>query len=321
VAFVVCIAFASAALTESVGHGALMGAFLAGVVMGGTIETSPRRLIALERLVGVVFAPLFFGSLGLKVDFVANFNLPLVLIVFVIACVGKVLGCGLAARWSGLPAREAWAVGFGMNARGAMEMAMALVALQYDIISEQLFVALVVMALGTSAMSGPLMKRLVGQRSRRLFLAHLDPRTFVPSLLGRDRAEVIRGLAQVTAPLVGVDAVQLANAVLAREAIMPTGVGLGIAIPHARLPGLAAPIVALGLSNAGVDFGAPDGDLARLIVLVVTPEHDDLIQIELLAEIARTFQHGETRVAVAHARSFDELSDAIRAAPWPGAES
>ena len=41
----------SAALTESVGHGALMGAFLAGVVMGGTIETSPRRLIALERLV------------------------------------------------------------------------------------------------------------------------------------------------------------------------------------------------------------------------------------------------------------------------------
>jgi Kef-type K+ transport system membrane component KefB/mannitol/fructose-specific phosphotransferase system IIA component (Ntr-type) len=321
VAFVVCIAFASAALTESVGHGALMGAFLAGVVMGGTIETSPRRLIALERLVGVVFAPLFFGSLGLKVDFVANFNLPLVLIVFVIACVGKVLGCGLAARFSGLPAREAWAVGFGMNARGAMEMAMALVALQYDIISEQLFVALVVMALGTSAMSGPLMKRLVGQRTRRLFLAHLDSRTFVPSLLGRDRAEVIRGLAQVTAPLAGVEPARLANAVLAREAIMPTGVGLGIAIPHARLPGLAAPIVALGLSNNGVDFGAPDGDLARLIVLVVTPEHDDLIQIELLAEIARTFQHAETRLAVAHARSFDELSDAIRAAPWPGGES
>lgn len=321
VAFVVCIAFASAALTESVGHGALMGAFLAGVVMGGTIETSPRRLIALERLVGVVFAPLFFGSLGLKVDFVANFNLPLVLIVFVIACVGKVLGCGLAARWSGLPSREAWAVGFGMNARGAMEMAMALVALQYDIISEQLFVALVVMALGTSAMSGPLMKRLVGQRTRRLFLAHLDARAFVPSLLGRDRAEVIRALAQVTAPLAGVEPARLTNAVLAREAIMPTGVGLGIAIPHARLPGLAAPIVALGLSNTGVDFGAPDGDLARLIVLVVTPEHDDLIQIELLAEIARTFQHGETRVAVAHARSFDELSDAIRAAPWPGEES
>ena len=315
VAFVVCAAFASAALTESVGHGALMGAFLAGVVMGGTIETSPRRLIALERLVGVVFAPLFFGSLGLRVDFVANFDLELVLVVFAIACVGKVLGCGLAARWSGLPASEAWAVGFGMNARGAMEMAMALVALQYQIISEQLFVALVVMALATSAMSGPLMKRLIGRSVRRLFLAHLDPRTFVPALLGQDRSEAIRGLSQVTAAVARLDPAVLADAVLAREAIMSTGVGQGIAIPHARMPGLAAPVVALGVSNAGIDFGAPDGDLARLIVLVVTPEHDDLIQIELMAEIARTFQHAETRRAVAHARSFEELSEVLRDAP------
>ncbi len=315
VAFVVCVAFAAAALTESVGHGALMGAFLAGVVMGGTIETSPRRLIALERLVAVVFAPLFFGSLGLRVDFVANFEPGLVLLVFAIACIGKVLGCGLAARWSGLPPSEAWAIGFGMNARGAMEMAMAVVALQYEIISEQLFVALVVMALATSAMSGPMLKRLVGRRMRRLFLAHLDPRTFVPSLLGADRAEAIRGLAQATAPVAGLDPAVLADAVLAREAIMPTGVGQGIAIPHARMPGLSAPVVALGLSSGGVDFGAPDGELARFIVLVVTPEHDDLIQLELLAEIARTFQDPEMRAAVARATSFDDLADALRRAP------
>jgi Kef-type K+ transport system membrane component KefB/mannitol/fructose-specific phosphotransferase system IIA component len=321
VVFVVCVAFASAALSERSGHGALMGAFLAGVVMGGTLETSPRRLIALERLVGVVFAPIFFASLGLRTDFVANFELPLVLVVFAIACLGKVLGCGLAARWSGMPASEAWAVGFGLNARGAMEMAMALVALQYRIISEPLFVALVVMAMATSAMSGPALARLVGRRTRRLFLAHLDPRTFVPFLAGHDREQVIRGLAQAAAPVVGLNTEVLTDAVLAREAIMPTGVGQGIAIPHARMPGLAAPVVALGLSNVGVDFGAPDGELARLVVLVVTPEHDDLIQIELLAEIARTLQHGETRRAVAHARSFEELSDALRGAPRQGSES
>jgi Kef-type K+ transport system membrane component KefB/mannitol/fructose-specific phosphotransferase system IIA component (Ntr-type) len=315
IAFVVCAAFASAALTESVGHGALMGAFLAGVVMGGTIETSPRRLGALERLVAVVFAPLFFGSLGLRTDFVANFDPELVLVVFAIACLGKVLGCGLAARWSGLPASEAWAVGFGMNARGAMEMAMALVALQYQIISERLFVALVVMALATSAMSGPLMKRLIPRSARRRFLAHLDPRTFRPVLLGQDRAEAIRGLSQATAAVAHLDPAVLAEAVLAREAIMSTGVGQGIAIPHARMPGLAAPVVAIGISNAGVDFGAPDGELASLIVLVVTPEHDDLIQIELMAEIARTFQHGDTRRAVAHARTFEELSEVLRDAP------
>jgi Kef-type K+ transport system membrane component KefB/mannitol/fructose-specific phosphotransferase system IIA component len=315
VVFVLCLAFAGAALTESVGHGALMGAFLSGVVVGGTLETSPRRLAALQRLVAAVFAPLFFGSLGLRTDFVANFQPLLVIVVFAIACAGKVLGCGLAARWSGLPASEAWAVGFGLNARGAMEMAMALVALQYGIISEPLFVALVVMALGTSAISGPAMQRLVGQRARRLFLAHLAPRRFVPELAGRDRAEAIRALATVAAESSGLDTAALADAVLAREAIMPTGVGEGIAIPHARLPGLSAPIVALGVSSGGLDFGAPDGELSRLIVLVVTPEHDDLIQIELLAEIARTLQNADTRRAVANAHSFEELTDVLRNAP------
>jgi mannitol/fructose-specific phosphotransferase system IIA component (Ntr-type) len=160
-----------------------------------------------------------------------------------------------------------------------------------------------------------MMKRLVGRRMRRLFLAHLHPRTFVPSLLGTERAEAIRGLAQATAPVAGLDPAVLADAVLAREAIMPTGVGQGIAIPHARMPGLAAPVVALGLSSGGVDFGAPDGELARFIVLVVTPEHDDLIQLELLAEIARTFQDSEMRAAVARATSFDDLADALRRAP------
>jgi hypothetical protein len=92
VAFVVCTALASAALTEWLGHGALMGAFMAGVAMGGTLATSPARLRDLMRLVAVVFAPIFFGSLGLRTDFAANFDLPLVATVLGIAR-GKLVGC------------------------------------------------------------------------------------------------------------------------------------------------------------------------------------------------------------------------------------
>lgn len=318
VAFVVCVAFASAALTEWLGHGALMGAFLSGVVMGGTLATSPGRLLELERLVAVVFAPLFFGSLGLRADFVANFDPALVLAVFAIACLGKLGGCSLAARWSGLPLREAWAVGAGMNARGAMEMAMALVALQYGIISERLFVALVVMALATSALAGPLMKRLIGLHAERLLLAALREAAFLPALVARSRDEVIRALARAAAPAARVDPEVLADAVIGREEIMPTGVGVGVAIPHARLPGLAAPIAALGIVDPGVDFGAPDGVPARIAVLIVTPEGDDQIQLELLAEVARTFADPETRRRVARARSFEELSRALRDAPMRG---
>lgn len=318
VAFVVSVSFASAALTEWLGHGALMGAFLSGVMMGGTLATSPGRLMELERLVALVFAPLFFGTLGVRADFAANFDLALVATVFAIACAGKLVGCGIAARWSGLPAREAWAVGAGMNARGAMEMAMALVALQYGIISERLFVALVVMALATSAMSGPIMKRLIGLHADRLLLAALREAAFLPALAGRSRDEVIRELARAAAPAAKVSPDELAQAAIVREEIMPTGVGVGVAVPHATLPGLPAPVAALGVLEPGVDFGAPDGAPARIAVLVVTPAGDDQVQLELLAEVTRTFSDAETRRRVARARTFEELSRALREAPMRG---
>jgi len=315
VAFVVSVSFASAALTQWLGHGALMGAFLSGVMMGGTLATSPSRLLELERLVALVFAPLFFGTLGIRADFAANFDLGLVVSVFAIACAGKLVGCGLAARWSGLPSREAWAVGAGMNARGAMEMAMALLALQYGVISERLFVALVVMALATSAMSGPIMKRLIGLRAGRLLLAALREGAFLPALAGRSRDEVIRELALAAAPAAKVTPDALADAVIVREELMPTGIGVGVAIPHATLPGLSAPVAAVGIAEPGVDFGAPDGAPARIAVLIATPAGDDQIQLELLAEVARTFSDPETRRRVARARSFDELGRALRDAP------
>jgi len=320
VVFVLCVALGSAALTDWLGHGALMGAFLSGVVMGGTLATSPGRLLELERLIAIVFAPLFFGSLGLRADFVANFDAALVSAVFVIACLGKLVGCSLAARWSGLPSREAWAVGAGMNARGAMEMAMASVALQYGIISPRLFVALVVMALATSAMSGPLMKRWIGLRRQRLLLAALRESAFLPALAARHRDEVIRELARAVAPAAKADPEALAQAALGREAIMATGVGDGVAVPHAELAGLAAPVAALGLVEPGADFGAPDGEPARIAVLVVTPRGEQRAQLELLAEVSRLFADPETRSRVARARSFEELSRALRDAPMRGEE-
>jgi K+:H+ antiporter len=314
VAFVLCFALGAAALTESLGHGALMGAFLSGVVMGGTLATSPSRLRELERLVSLVFAPIFFGSLGLRADFIANFDALLVVTVFAIACLGKLVGCGLAARWSGLPQREAWAVGAGMNARGAMEMAMASVALQYQMISPRLFVALVVMALGTSAMSGPLMKRWLGLRRGGLLLQALRESAFLPGLSARSREQVIRALARAVAPEAKIGADELGERAVVREEVMPTGVGVGLAVPHAQVAGLAAPVVALGTLEPAVDFGAPDGEPARIAVLVLTPEGDEHVQLELLSEIARVLADPDQRSRVARARSFQELCQALREA-------
>ena len=68
------------------------------------------------------------------------------------------MGSGFGALRSGFPFREALAVGFGMNARGAMEIILGIIALENGLIDEKLFVALVIMAIVTSMSSGPLMK-------------------------------------------------------------------------------------------------------------------------------------------------------------------
>ena len=80
------------------------------------------------------------------------------LAIIVISFAGKIIGSGYGALRSGYTKTDALAVGFGMNARGAMEIILGLIALENGLIDEKLFVALVVMALVTSMTSGPLMK-------------------------------------------------------------------------------------------------------------------------------------------------------------------
>ena len=126
----------------------------------------------IDEFISFIFAPLFFAGIGLKVNFVTHFDVWLTMAALVLACSGKLLGAMWGARWGGFPVRERWAIGFAMNARGAMEIILGTLALEAGIISEHLFVALVVMAIATSALSGPLIRRVLPetQVAARLFV-------------------------------------------------------------------------------------------------------------------------------------------------------
>ncbi|MEZ4601150.1 MAG: cation:proton antiporter [Syntrophotaleaceae bacterium] len=311
------LALIAAACTEWIGIHAIFGTFLIGVAMGDSRHLRVRTRATIEQFVSFIFAPLFFASIGLKVDFLANFDLLLVLIVLVIAIVGKVVGCGLASRLSGLSRRESLAVGFGLNARGAMEIILGLLALQYGLISEQLFVALVVMALATSLMSGPFMQRLLHLKKPLRFTDFLSSRAFVLKLSAFSRTEAIEELAQAVAEDALLDGETIGRRVLSREALMPTGLGKGVAVPHARLPGLVKPVVAVGLSRSGIDFDSPDGTAAHVICLILTPVMDEGAQLEILADIARTFKPPEIRDKVLGVAGFTEFLALARSGDQP----
>lgn len=152
------LCFLAAAFTEWLGIHAIFGAFLLGVAMGDSDHMSERAKEIIHQFINNIFAPLFFVSIGLKVNFFTNFSPMLVLVVLLISFAGKIVGSGFGALRSGYPAKEALAVGFGMNARGAMEIILGLIALEVGLVDEKLFVALVVMAIVTSMTSGPLMR-------------------------------------------------------------------------------------------------------------------------------------------------------------------
>ncbi len=155
------LAFLGAAFTEFAGIHAIFGAFIMGIAIGDSVHVTEKTREIVHQFVTNIFAPLFFISVGFKVNFIANFNFQIVVLVFFLAVVCKLLGAGLGALWGGLSKKEALAVGFGMNARGAMEIILATLALQAKLIGEPLFVAIVIMAVLTSIMAGPMLQLLL----------------------------------------------------------------------------------------------------------------------------------------------------------------
>lgn len=305
--FVLVLTFFGSAFTEWVGVHAIFGAFLVGVAVGDSVHLREKTRDIIDQFISFIFAPLFFASIGLMVNFAANFDLWLVVVVLIIACIGKVLGCGLGAKGAGMPPREAWAVGFAMNARGTMEIILGLLALQFGVIRERTFVALVVMALATSIMSGPLMQRILGRKKLRRFFDFLDPKAFLHRLKALDRQEAIGALAKAVSSVTTLDAKAIETEVLEREQLLPTGVGNGLALPHARMEGLSKPFVAIGLSKAGIDFGSPDAEPARIIALILTPKNDHGSQLEILADVAKTFRDAGTREQALMVANYTEF--------------
>ncbi|MGA9190043.1 MAG: cation:proton antiporter [Methanosarcina sp.] len=152
----------AAAFAEVIGIHSVFGAFLVGLAFSQNLEKRDDAHEMVYQFVMYFFAPLYFVSIGLRANFVASFDLVLVLTVLVIACIGKIFGVTLGLMISKMHWRQSVTIGFAMNARGAMEMILATVARDAGLIDDRLFVALIIMALVTSFISGPIISRLSG---------------------------------------------------------------------------------------------------------------------------------------------------------------
>jgi len=101
--------------------------------------------------------------------------------------------------------------------------------------------------------------------------------------------------------LTSIDPDSVMEVVMAREKLGSTGIGHGVAIPHGRMPDLAAPVLALARHAAGVDFDSIDAQPVHIVVLLLVPDSDDKQHLELLAQLARNLQHESFRQKIMQA--------------------
>ena len=295
ISFAFVIAMVCAALTEYLGIHSIFGAFIAGVAIGDSHHLRERTRDTIHQFVMNIFAPIFFASIGLRINFLEAFRFETVLIVCLIALLGKVSGCYFGARLAKLSNRESMAVGFGMAAQGAVGIILGQLAYQADLISQELMVAIVIMALGTSILAGPAMQRILQVRSQRKLQDFLTDRHIMLDPEASDIESLLHAMSERAVELTDIEEAAIFKEVWARESVMHTALPNGLAVPHARLEDLSKPTVIVARSTAGVDFDAPDGQLARLIFLLLTPTDQPATQLELLALVAKAFENADTR--------------------------
>ena len=309
--FIFTLTLGAASFAEFAGIHAVFGAFITGIAVGESTHLRKRTSELIHGIVTNVFAPFFFASIGLRVNFVTNFNLPVTLTVIFVACAGKLLGAGLGARLGGMDRRTAWGVGLAMNARGAMEMILGLLALQAGLIREPMFVALVVMALFTSLVSGPIMHALISSRREITLKETVNAKLFFPALVGTTKHEVLDQMCTVAADFAGNAPERFMRLVEERERVASSGWENGIAVPYARVNGLPHPLVVVGRTQRGIDFDSRDGRPVRLVVLILTGDNQS--QHDLLRNAGELFSHKEAIEQTLNAQTFVELVAALNA--------
>jgi mannitol/fructose-specific phosphotransferase system IIA component (Ntr-type) len=129
---------------------------------------------------------------------------------------------------------------------------------------------------------------------------------------------VVAEMTAIACEAAGIDTAPVEDAVWAREEALSTGIGNGVALPHARIEGLKAPVIVAGISSNGIDFDAPDGRLADVIFLMLTPKDDPGAQLEIASDIARLFRHPET---LSHAHSTKNYTDFLALMKTDGVEA
>ncbi|MBP2326470.1 Kef-type K+ transport system membrane component KefB [Kibdelosporangium banguiense] len=161
VAMIVILLLLSAAGTHALGLEPILGTFLCGMLISSSGLLDRTKLAPLRTFVMSVLAPIFFATAGLRMDLTALVRLDVLLtalVVLAVAIGGKFAGAYLGARVARLSHWEGLALGAGLNARGVIEVIVAMVGLRLGVLTTETYTIVLLVAVITSLMAPPTLR-------------------------------------------------------------------------------------------------------------------------------------------------------------------
>ena len=142
----------------------------------------------------------------------------------------------------------------------------------------------------------------------------LSPERVLANIEAQNKKDALKEISEFVSKVEQDDVLtdrHLFNAILDREELGSTGIGDGVAIPHAKIHGLKNLCACFARSKDGVDFKAIDSEPVRLIFMLLVPENSAGIHLKALARISRVLKERDFRQQLIDAKDSQELYDAF----------
>lgn len=243
------------------------------------------------------------------------------LLFFGLRTVGKVGGGWLGGMMSGTTHKMSRNIGPMLLSQGAIAVSLVIVVEQYKAfapIAGQFTACILTAVVMAELLSAPLIGKVIDRagetkRDRTRLIEFLQEEYILPRVKVQDKQDALEQLVAFLCQTHPIETPrdEVMRAILKREESMSTGIGHGVAVPHAVIGEGKQIHGVLGLLDPPVDFESPDGEPVRLAILVATPENQVHRHLEVIAAITRMLRDEKIRTRLFEADSSEEIHEII----------
>lgn len=312
ITFIALLGFLCGAITLAIGIHALFGFFIAGIIVGEAKSLPARTRQLFSEMVHAIFVPIFFASIGLKIDFIANFNLPLVLLICFIGIAGRYIGA-----WSGCflarQNRENYnLIAVAHTPGGEMQIVVGIIALQLGFITNPMFVAILAGALISSVILGPWMNSALMRKKRMLLFDSFSRRNILANMYGSEKEAILEQLCETGAEHESLpNAKILCTPVSECSYMKEESVKEGAAFFAGEILLLRQPMIVMGRTPKGIVW-EETGEKIHFVFLLLVPYNYPLIQEDIVKVLLDIMKKDGVKTKLLEAEDEEILWEIIR---------